>query len=179
MLGRESCRHSRSPRRTQGGAVAVEFALILPVLAMLIIGIVTFGFAFNDQLALTNTVREGARFGGSTDNTAAWGSAVQSRTVDLYFNSESPLQGGQTCALLISRESGSDTIEQSSNGGCATGGTPAGPIPATPGSVSDGQCFVKVWAAKPATLNWVLFRTQVTLRAKSVSIYNRDLSCPD
>lgn len=38
-----------------------EFALVLPVLAMLLFGIVQFGLVFNNYLTLTDAVRAGAR----------------------------------------------------------------------------------------------------------------------
>ena len=43
------------------GASAVEFAIILPVLIMLVFGIIQFGLAFNKYIALTHAAREGAR----------------------------------------------------------------------------------------------------------------------
>ena len=43
------------------GATAVEFALVLPVLLMILMGIVDFGRALNAQVTLTQAVREGAR----------------------------------------------------------------------------------------------------------------------
>ncbi len=54
----------RLPRR-QGaadrGAAAVEFALLLPVLLLIVFGIVDFGRALNAQITLTQAAREGAR----------------------------------------------------------------------------------------------------------------------
>jgi Flp pilus assembly protein TadG len=47
--------------RGQGGASMVEFALILPILLLIIGGIIDFGFLFNGQLSLTHGAREGAR----------------------------------------------------------------------------------------------------------------------
>jgi len=43
------------------GASAVEFALILPILVMMVFGIFQFGIAFNNWIALTHAAREGAR----------------------------------------------------------------------------------------------------------------------
>jgi hypothetical protein len=43
------------------GASAVEFAIILPVLIMIVFGIFEFGFAFNKYISLTHAAREGAR----------------------------------------------------------------------------------------------------------------------
>jgi hypothetical protein len=41
--------------------VAVEAALVIPALLLLIVGILEFGLAFKDQLAITSAVRAGAR----------------------------------------------------------------------------------------------------------------------
>lgn len=43
------------------GVVSVEFALILPLLLLLIFGIIQFGRAYNTKVELTGAVREGAR----------------------------------------------------------------------------------------------------------------------
>jgi Flp pilus assembly protein TadG len=43
------------------GAAAVEFALLLPVLLLLIFGLIDFGRALNAQITLTQAAREGAR----------------------------------------------------------------------------------------------------------------------
>jgi Flp pilus assembly protein TadG len=54
-------------RRTSGrttrdrGATAVEFALVLPLLLLLVCGIIDFGRALNAQISLTEAAREGAR----------------------------------------------------------------------------------------------------------------------
>jgi Flp pilus assembly protein TadG len=49
----------RAPR--DRGAAAVEFALLLPLLTLLVFGIVDFGRALNAQITLTQAAREGAR----------------------------------------------------------------------------------------------------------------------
>ncbi|GAA3328597.1 TadE/TadG family type IV pilus assembly protein [Paeniglutamicibacter sulfureus] len=43
------------------GASAVEFALVLPVLIAILLGIAELGFLFNQQISLTQAAREGAR----------------------------------------------------------------------------------------------------------------------
>jgi hypothetical protein len=43
------------------GAIMVEFALILPILVILVFGIIEFGRAYNTQIALQGAAREGAR----------------------------------------------------------------------------------------------------------------------
>jgi Flp pilus assembly protein TadG len=40
-----------------------EFALVLPLLALLLFGVIQFGIAFNNYISLTDAVRAGARKG--------------------------------------------------------------------------------------------------------------------
>ena len=51
----------RSADRRDRGAAAVEFALVLPLLLLVVCGIVDFGRAYNAQVTLTQAAREGAR----------------------------------------------------------------------------------------------------------------------
>ena len=44
------------------GAAAVELALILPLLLLILFGIMEFGRAYNVQVSLTQAAREGARY---------------------------------------------------------------------------------------------------------------------
>ena len=48
-------------RRDQEGAAAVEFALLLPLLVLLLFGMIEFGLAFNSRIQATNAAREAAR----------------------------------------------------------------------------------------------------------------------
>ena len=76
--------------RTERGASAVEFALVVVPLLMIVAGIVNFGFVFAQQLALDNSVRAGARSGvvdrGSaaptplTVTTDQWNSTAMARS---------------------------------------------------------------------------------------------------
>lgn len=47
----------------QKGASAVEFALVLPILILLLFGIIEFGLVLFDKAVITNASREGARAG--------------------------------------------------------------------------------------------------------------------
>jgi Flp pilus assembly pilin Flp len=47
--------------RSEEGAAAVEFALLLPLLVLLLFGFIQFGLAFNTRIQATNAAREVAR----------------------------------------------------------------------------------------------------------------------
>lgn len=69
-------------RRRDRGAAAVEFAIILPVLVALTLGILAFGYAFHVQTVLDNAARQGVRVAalttGSTRIQAAQQAAIDS-----------------------------------------------------------------------------------------------------
>ncbi|MGX9900239.1 TadE/TadG family type IV pilus assembly protein [Arthrobacter sp. SA17] len=63
------CCFRKSPWRTftaspfgEKGAAAVEFALIVPIFLVLVLGIFEFGRAFNIQVSLSEAAREAARY---------------------------------------------------------------------------------------------------------------------
>lgn len=71
---------------SERGAVAVEFALLAPVLIMLLLGIMEFGRAYNVQISLSNAAREGARvmainYAAPTATTTAKAAAISAASV--------------------------------------------------------------------------------------------------
>lgn len=72
MIERLKERSMRRLRRGQRGAAAVEFALVLPLLMLLVLGTIDWGFYFFIEQVATNAAREGARVGAVVgDATAA------------------------------------------------------------------------------------------------------------
>jgi Flp pilus assembly protein TadG len=69
---------NRMAKQSERGAVAVEFALLLPVLLVLVVGIVEFGRAYNTQITLTHAAREGVRVMAIRNDPEA----AKTRTVD-------------------------------------------------------------------------------------------------
>jgi hypothetical protein len=68
-------RRPQGPRRRfrhEGGAVAVEAALVTPVLIFLVFGILEFGFFFKDWLAVSNAVRAGVRIASAEPRVATY-----------------------------------------------------------------------------------------------------------
>jgi Flp pilus assembly protein TadG len=95
--------------RSQSGASAVEFAIVLPLLVVLVFGIIEFGLAFGRIQGMQAAAREGARLASlGRDVTAA---DVQARalaslpplfadpTSDLVVNVSSASGGGDWCVF--------------------------------------------------------------------------------
>jgi Flp pilus assembly protein TadG len=51
----------RAAFRSERGQSMTEFALVLPLLVVLLFGIIQFGITFNNYISLTDAVRAGAR----------------------------------------------------------------------------------------------------------------------
>jgi Flp pilus assembly protein TadG len=66
--------------RDQRGAIAVEFALIVPILLLLVLGIVEFGFGYHAWDATQNAAREGARLGAVSPDVAEIEARVRGTT---------------------------------------------------------------------------------------------------
>lgn len=70
------------------GASAVEFALVLPILLLLVIGILEFGRAYHVQTTLSNAARDGVRVMALQDSAAAAKTQVResASTLDIKNN---------------------------------------------------------------------------------------------
>ncbi|MCK4452155.1 MAG: thrombospondin type 3 repeat-containing protein, partial [Anaerolineae bacterium] len=75
-------RRTLSLRRCSRGQGLVEFALILPLLLLLILGIIEFGYVFTVYTGLFNAAREGARYGVVRPSDV---SGIESRTRGKIF----------------------------------------------------------------------------------------------
>lgn len=90
--------------RDDRGAAAVEFALVLVPLLMVIAGIVNFGVVFAQQLALDNSVRAGARAGvvnagksPTTETQNQFNSTALARSLAGTVAVSNPGGAGSTC----------------------------------------------------------------------------------
>lgn len=94
----------RDRRRQQRGAVAVEAALITPVLIVLIFGMIDFGLLFKDYLAVTSASRAGVRIASAephqtgfaqdaADQVAREGRALESSNIEEVWVYKSQANG--------------------------------------------------------------------------------------
>jgi Flp pilus assembly protein TadG len=75
-------------RARERGAAAVEFALVLPVLVMIMMGIIDFGMVTNAQAIVANAARDGARAAsmGANASTACTAAVKAATTLLGYSN---------------------------------------------------------------------------------------------
>jgi Flp pilus assembly protein TadG len=62
--------HTKTRMKNEQGQTMTEFALVLPILVVLLFGIIQFGIAFNNYVTLTDAVRAGARKAAVSRNLA-------------------------------------------------------------------------------------------------------------
>jgi Flp pilus assembly protein TadG len=154
----------------------LEFAIILPLLVMLLVGVTTTGLAYSDHLAITNASREASRFGSALDystGATTWADSVQSRALQIYANGTSTLTTSQVCVDLET-STGTVLATPTTQGSCDT-------APSSPSGMVTGTCVVKVWIQKPATINLGVARLPtINLTARSVAYYGRVVAttCP-
>jgi Flp pilus assembly protein TadG len=180
--GKAQLRSNRRKPRQDQGAVAVEFALIVPILAMLLLGIVTTGYSYSHVIGLTNAVREGARFGATTDasNAATWTANVIARERSTQFDdlTSSPetavcvqlwQQGGPSGGqLAIKCDQGNGSVSPSLTMPAATD-----PQHGVPSGLTTGQCVVRMIAARNFDINFVLGRVTRASDSYAVARYER------
>jgi Flp pilus assembly protein TadG len=159
-----------SRRESERGTALVEFALVLPIVVSLLLGMTTAGLAYNKKIAITDAVRGAARYGATLSDSSSFANNVRDRLVQL---SAGELTTSDVCVQLIRGGSPATIVRtwyaSAANSSCPTNfGTP----PTTP-TVSDGYCVVKVWGMKTAKLQAVFFSSDLTLKAGSVAAYER------
>ena len=155
------------------GAVLVEFAFVLPVLMMILVGMYTGGLGWNRKLAVTNGVREGSRFGATLSVATSTCSSGTAGTVDCWLSevadatqasSESELGSSvgsrSICVAYISTTTTRSLTRTSSgdsygNSACFTD------------SRTDGR--VQVTASRTTSVEFILFTLTPTITSQSVT----------
>ena len=162
-------------RRDQAGANAVEFALVLPVLVILLFGIMYGASLFNTQQTVTQAAREGARYGatlplsehgdGSFPPGDGWYDAVHDRSKSVLDVDRPLTNPGEPsiCVRFYDGEGGSDD-----NGVAACAGADAS------GTVDDAR--VVVYVTRPASLELGVARIgPLTLTARAIGRFEHEI----
>jgi Flp pilus assembly protein TadG len=133
--------------RDEAGANAVEFAILLPVVLMLLFGIIYGGLLYNEQLALTQAAREGARFAATNDD-APDGTCSQAEMGDATS------WCGQVATRIVNSSNGQlgvDDIDEISH--------------------DAAELEITVSVSKPGTLDVVFYSWSPTITGQAVARY--------
>lgn len=77
--------HVSRRRKDHRGQALVEFALVLPLALLILMGIIQFGFLFSSQIGVINAVREAARYGSTSPVNDASGATSAGGNVCSYL----------------------------------------------------------------------------------------------
>lgn len=153
-------------RRLRGdaGTAAVEFALLLPVLATLVLGVLSTGVVLSQKQQMAYAVREGARHGAvlpaeQVFNSGTWASNVRSWVVS---KSTGTLVASQVCVALVR---GVTPVPFSTKHTTKADGSAC----YNDSSVGDSSDRVQVLATRPAKIEAALFTQAITLKEKATS----------
>ncbi|MDH4147194.1 MAG: pilus assembly protein [Acidimicrobiia bacterium] len=151
--------------RSQCGAAAVEFAVVVPMLVMLLTGIGSAGFAYNEKLDLSHAAREGARYGAVASPSQAWatGSWAENIRKVVVERSGAGLEASQVCVSLVQNSSASTTTTYTQVGKAASwyttraDGQPCANETYALWTVADHGQRVQVVVTKPSRINLGIF----------------------
>lgn len=107
-------RDRRQPhlRRHQAGQNLVEFALVLPVLLMICLGILDLGRSFYTYIALTNAAREAARYAALNGVTSS------AKVTQEFTTSGNDVSGCVAGTLSFTTSPGAENMPYRVNVGC-------------------------------------------------------------
>jgi hypothetical protein len=162
----------------------VEFAIIMPLLFLLLFGIISFGLLFDSQLSITDGAREAGRYGATlpvtnygSDTAAmhAWLDDIADRAVmDASGQLDPGVENRSICVAYV-HPNGTADIDLSTMRVEAGGAT----IYSNQDGLWDGPCFddgrpvderrVQVLVGRDADIEAIFFSTTVTLESDSVT----------
>lgn len=162
-------------RRSTGdrGVALVEFALVFPVLMVLIVGMVTAGLALGQKNAVENAAREASRFGATLpveSTTNDWLDAVSAAAISAATGElDDGVSGREICVALVGTST--DGIKTIDSAGVATYGS-SGNCPAM--SCPTTVPCVQVRLERDGEIEAIFVRHDFSLTGSSVSVYERE-----
>lgn len=172
----------RATRTRERGAALVEFALLMPLLVMLILGIVSVGIAYNHQLSLTHAARETARFAATLPvenfgSKAAWLDAVAAQAIANGTGTlDDGVPGRVVCVAYVYPQgttTGTDPTERRLDDGSPSLVRDA--FPCFVDGRPDTERRVQVTVARESDFNVVVFTQILTLDSEAVSRFEAAL----
>jgi Flp pilus assembly protein TadG len=175
----------RSRSADDRGAALVEFAFVFPLLAMVLFGTITGGFALNEKQQITHATREGARYAATVpwDQTFATGTWAENVRALVVERSAGALRAEDVCVSLVQGSPGtvlSSTAPRTASyysssqgwtGYTATAGQPCianQSFPISPSGEDQGR-RVQVAVRRAVTVSWVLGTSDVVMTSNATS----------
>jgi Flp pilus assembly protein TadG len=164
----------RARVRDEEGVAMVEMAIMLPLFVMLVFGMLSGGILYNQQMQMTHSAREGARYAVTVSETQPfkngqnWASNVRDLVVE---RSAGELTPAQVCVALVSGTGADLKVVTTVKGTVVTRHTTNG----------DGKpCFddsaggeegrrVQVFTSRPGQLDAVFLKMPVDLTARATA----------
>src|SRR5213078_4494766 len=157
------------------------FALILPIVVMLLVGVVSAAGAYQKDLSLSNGAREGARYGATlpvanfitTTPINSWLDDVANTAVHAVDDGLPSGTTGRTVCVAYVHPNGTDTNDRTTKRFEDASGNVTYSSGTTATCFSDSRPVterrVQVVLTRGVTLDAYLFKTTVTLTGKSVA----------
>lgn len=161
----------------ESGANAVEFALVLPILVILLFGTMYSAALYNSQQTITQAAREGARFGAilplsefgdiSPPPASEWLDEVEERALQVLADDRPLVPGDPSVCVRFYDEAGSNW----------SNGADACPAPQAAGGTQGPRVEVNV--TRPSRIDFGMGSVgPITLRGSAVARYEPSLEDP-
>lgn len=164
VLGRPS---DDASAHAEQGAAAVETALVLPLVLMLVFGMLWGGILMFRSITISDAAREATRFGATLPvdtSTNDWLNAVVQRVVD---SADGELDASHTdrsiCVALVGHDGGGKWLD----GAVTTGSSE----PCFNDNRPADEARVQIRVARDGDLNAVIWQRTVTLQGQAVARY--------
>lgn len=167
----ERCwRRACADHRAERGASLIEFALVLPLLVMLMLGMITGGIALDNKQQITHATREGARYAAAIPPNQTFASGTWAENVrDLVIERlGADLASTTVCVSLVQGSPGT-VVTPIANYSTATGNGPCIVGQTYPVTANDGGLRVQVTGSKPAKIEFLVSTANITLSAKATA----------
>lgn len=170
---RASDRQTAAPSRrcsADRGAAIAEFALLLPLLIVIMLGTITTGLVLNDDLQLNHSTRDAARYGAAVPedelfSSGTWATNVRDVAVARFGGD---LTASDVCVALVV---GTTPVPLSADH--TTDGGGAACFDDSTAGISDTR--VQISASMPALIETGLFTFSLTLNTDTVSMHESNV----
>ena len=161
--------------RADGGANAVEFALVLPILLVLLFGLLYGGLVLNEQQQISHAAREASRFGATFASPQFPAAAAFQAVADRASTTSSGVTNRDTARLCVMFWDGATVERHWYNLDDATplGSTP--PNSECPEQITDPTAdpWIQVSIRMPTEIQAVFVTMTPTLGTDAVSVYEQ------